>query len=162
MNLPIFSHIYSVTDKTYILERLAILEAGTFSTKKSYEEQVHEQFSLFLAESLLQTSKDLKVSTESPASIQKFLRDLQERLKKLPQVSIRLAITPNDDTLRSISKWFDATLGEKTLVSFVVDPALLGGVVIEWNGIYLDYSLKKRLAQVLQAQPIGQTIMSTH
>jgi F0F1-type ATP synthase delta subunit len=159
MNLPIFSHIYSITDRAYILEKLSILEAGIFSTKKSFEEQVHEQFSLFLAESLLHTAKELNITFNSPDITQKFLRDVQEMLKKVPLVTLRIAITPNDDIVRSVSKWFDAAMGEKVLVSFLVDTSLLGGVVIEWKGTYLDYSLKKRLTKILQLPRSGQMSM---
>jgi F0F1-type ATP synthase delta subunit len=150
MNLPIISHIYSVEDKVYMLEKLAVLEAGIYSTKKTFEEQVHDQFSLFLAESLLKTFIDAKVSFTAPDSIQKYLREIQTSIKALPQVTIRVAIAPNPDLIRSIAKWFDAYFGDKTVVAYMLDPHILGGVAIEWNGSYIDLTLRKKLTETLK------------
>lgn len=152
MNLPILSHIATTVDRAYMLEKLAVLEAGAFSTKKSYQDNVHTLFSLVLAESLLQTGTESGLVESSPESIQKFLRSLQDQIKALPEVRVRLAINPTDDLLRAIAKSFDTFTGGKVVLSYSVDPLLLGGVVIEWNGRYLDYSLKKRLSELVHAQ----------
>jgi F0F1-type ATP synthase delta subunit len=118
---------------------------------KSFDEQVHQQFSLTIAEELLQAVTEAKVSTTEAASLQRYLGELQAQIKALPVVTIRMAIIPSNDLLRSISKWFDAVMSEKTLVSYVLDSTVIGGAAIEWNGAYLDYSLKKQLAEKLKS-----------
>jgi F0F1-type ATP synthase delta subunit len=151
MNLPIISHIYSLEDRAYVLEKLSQLESGAFMVGKPFEEQVHESFSLPIAESLLKAASEANVSAGNGAGVQKFLSDLQAQIKALPVITLRLAITPSSDLLRDSSRWFESVLGEKTLVSYVIDPALLGGAAIEWNGSYLDFSLKKQLTERLKA-----------
>ncbi|HRN96394.1 MAG TPA: F0F1 ATP synthase subunit delta [Candidatus Levybacteria bacterium] len=134
-------------DKAYMLEKLAVLEKGIFSLKKSFEEQVQEYFSLPVAEALLRSASRAQISSTNPELIQKFLKDQQASIKSLRVVVLRVAFIPSNDVLRNISKWFDVYLQEKVVIEFVVDSSLIGGAAIEWNGRYLDYSLKKLLQE---------------
>ena len=152
MILPIISHLYSVEDRAYMLDKLARLEQGTFTVKKTFEEQVHEQFSLPIAEALLNAASQAKVQTSSAATVQQFLQELQASIRTLPVVTVILGFTPSNDLIRSISKWFDIYTGSKILIGVVIDTGIIGGVKIEWDGKYIDYSLKKLLQEKLKAK----------
>ena len=152
MNLPITSYIYSVDDKASLLEKLAKIEKAIFTTKKSFEEYVNEEFAFSVSQSLLLSAKEANVSFDSPESITQFLTRQQEAVRALPVVGIRVALPLSFDTVRSISKWFDINLEKKILVDVKIDPSLLGGAAIEWNGKYMDYSLKKILHEKFKSR----------
>lgn len=155
MNLPITSYIYSVDDKAALLEKLAGLEKSIFTIKKPFEEYVSEELSFPVSQSLLLSAKQANVSFDSPESIKEFLTHQQEIVRALPVVGIRVAIPLSYDTVKSISKWFDAHLEKKVLVELKIDQSLLGGAAIEWNGRYMDYSLKKLLHEKFKARALN-------
>lgn len=149
MNLPITSFLYSVEDRSFMLGKLAILEQGAFSTKQSFEEQVHEQFSLPVAEALLHAMTEANIASSSAPAVQKFIKAQIETVKSLPVVRLRVAFNPSNDMVKNISKWLDLFSSDKMLVEVIVDPAVIGGVAIELDGTYSDYSLKKLLQEKL-------------
>ncbi len=149
MNLPILTHIYTQEDKVYILDKLDKLGQATYSVKTSFESEVYNAFSFFLAESLLESAKSQNVSLTDPQAVQGFLQEVQAAINALPKATVRLAFTPSNDLLRDIAKRFDILIGGKIIVDYVVDPDLIGGVIVEVNGKHLDYSLKKLIREKL-------------
>lgn len=132
-----------------MLDKLEQLEQSVFSVKVPFEQQVHDLFSLPIAESILATAASSKVSSSDSTAIQNFIRGLQSEIKGLPTVTLRLAFSPSNDLLRDTSMWFDNMCGMKIITTYQVDPSLLGGVAIELNGKYLDYSVKKLIDEKL-------------
>ena len=151
MNLPILSHIYTQEDRAFVLSKLEKLEQSSFSVKSSFEESVHEVFSLSVGQSLLESAKSAEVSLLDPGAVQRFLHSTQAEIKAVPVITVCLAFTPSYDLLRSITKWFDAECRMKIITEYRVDPSIVGGVAIELNGKYIDYSLKKLIDQKLSA-----------
>ncbi len=154
MNLPILSHIYTLEDRSFLLDKLEQLEQSSFSVKSTFEENVHEKLSFSMAELLLESAKSAKISLSDSSAIQQFLQNMQTQLKAIPMITVRLAFTPSNDLLSSISKWFDAECGMRVITSYIVDPKLIGGVSIELNGKYLDYSLKKTIEEKIKTQNV--------
>lgn len=152
MNLPILSHINTHEDRVFLLDKLEQLEQASFSVKSTFEENVLEKFSFSVAQLLLESAKSANVALSDSSAVQQFLQNVQAQLKAIPEITIRLAFTPSNDLLSSISKWFDAECGMRVITSCIVDPKLIGGISIELNGKYLDYSLKKMIEQKLKTQ----------
>jgi len=150
MNLPITSFIYSVEDRAFLLEKLAELEKAVFTTEKPFEKHVQDELSFSVSQALLVQAQQANVSFNSPESIKNFLSEQEAMVRALPIVGIRVAVPLSYDTVKSISKWFDSNLEKKVLVELKVDSGLLGGATIEWNGKYMDYSLKKLLNEKLK------------
>lgn len=151
MNLPILSYIYTQEDRLYILSKLEQLEQSVFSFKSPFEQQVHELFSLPIAESIVVTAASDNISLSDSTAVQQFVQRLHAEIKALPSVTLRLAFTPSNDLLRHVAIWFESNCGMKIITTFQVDPDLLGGVAVELNGKYLDYSLKKLIVERVSA-----------
>jgi len=73
---------------------------------------------------------------------------LWDEARKLLPVRITSAITLDGDTVKSLGERIGKQVDRQVEVSTVVDPAILGGVVLQVGNVILDASIKNRLEQL--------------
>lgn len=95
--------------------------------------------------------KKYQLSPKDISAVNAFFQELYSTINQLPQMSLTIAFPPSSQFLRMISSWIILNLKKPVLIDVTVDTGLAGGAIIEMNGNYKDYSLKKRL-QELYAQ----------
>lgn len=149
MKLPITEKTFTQDDRLYLIGKLDELSKANYSVKSSFEENVEKIFSLSLSDSILTMAKSKNVNLGDPQAIQSFIEDLKSDIQLIPKITLRLAFEPSYDLLRNISMWFESVYGEKHIVEYSLNPEIVGGVVIENDGKYLDYSLKKVIHEKL-------------
>ena len=142
-NIPFLNSLYTKHDAGVLLDKLERLEESLYNVKLPFATAVKNVFSFAATEEFMGNIASANVSTDSPDALRKYLDTVKDDLQNLPTASIRVPTTPTDDTIKYISRWFDANMGQRVILDFVVEPTLIGGVVIEYNGKYADYSLKK-------------------
>jgi F0F1-type ATP synthase delta subunit len=145
-NIPFLDTLYTKHDASILLDRLETVEKSLFNVKLPFEQAVKSAFSFAAAEEFLEYVRQSGVPATAPEALRKHLDTVKSEVQNLPTATIIVASTPTTDTLKYISKWFDANIGERVLLDVTVDHTLIGGVVIEYNGKYADYSLKKLLS----------------
>jgi hypothetical protein len=74
---------------------------------------------------------------------EKSLSDQEKSLSALKEVRVRIAFEPSEDFTQEIVREIKKRFGEEYVLDLLVQNNLLGGVVIEADGKYWDYSLKK-------------------
>ena len=97
-------------------------------------------------------------SPTSAAVLTEGLNEIFTYLKGLTIVKITLAFQADDSFLSSLNQEITGTVGRKTVLDVNVDPGIVGGMVVEYNGRYKDYSqvskleayLSQKLAEDLQ------------
>jgi F0F1-type ATP synthase delta subunit len=89
-------------------------------------------------EKLPNNKEGLKIAIES----------LESKLKLLKQINLTLGFTPDDSTVTTIYSWVKQNLGENIILNIEVKPEILGGVIVSFNGLYSDFSLKKTLENI--------------
>lgn len=144
-NVPFLNSLYTKHDTVVLLDKLERLEESLYNVKLPFGAAVKDVFSFAAAEEFLECAAQANISTTNPEAIRKYLEEIKASIQGIPTASIRIAITPSNDTVKYISKWFDANMNERVVLDFVVDHTLIGGIVIEYEGKHADYSLKKRL-----------------
>ncbi len=80
--------------------------------------------------------------------ILKELKETKEELLKLPVLKIQLAFSPTPSFIKEISNWLKRNLKKKVLLDVEVNPAIVGGAILEYRGRYLDLSLKKEIEKL--------------
>lgn len=150
MKTALFSYLKTKQDAQYFREQVTELGRDLYTVSTSFETRVHDLFSFELAEKLLAEAKEQGVSFSDPQNTQHFLEEVERELQALPMVTLRLAFEPQYDLVKNISSWFDTELQRHVLIDIVIDPAVIGGLVLEWNGIHRDYTLKKLIQEKLQ------------
>lgn len=88
-----------------------------------------------------------------------FLQQLIEELKKLQVIGVTVAFEPSDHFIAKLNNEISAAAGQKVVLDISVDPKIVGGLVIEYQGKYRDYSLKSKVDEFVK-QRISAEIKS--
>lgn len=75
------------------------------------------------------------------------LRQLQQELRELPVLKLKLAVSPSPVGGERLSRLTRALFGAETVLAVEIDPRLLGGAVLVVDGRYFDHSLRRRLEE---------------
>lgn len=118
LNQSFFSKKYDFSSQSYV-------DKEDLEWIKNLDEQFLKQFK---AESLDQT-----------------LDSLLEEAKKLPVLVIYIPVDFPDEEINRISQNVRQNLNKTILIDFKLDPTLLAGCAFVWNGVYKDYSLRKKI-----------------
>lgn len=74
--------------------------------------------------------------------------DLLDTARKLSTAVVTSAVALTDDEKATLSKRLEQRLGRTIRLECSVDPALLGGLIVEVDGKIMDGSLKHRLHEI--------------
>lgn len=88
-------------------------------------------------------SSFLKLFTQDNCST--IFVDLKKLASSKKVLLLYLAVKLPDDEEKRIGVYLRQNYGKDFLFDTKLDPSLLGGCVLVWNGIYKDYSLKKTI-----------------
>lgn len=102
-----------------------------------------------LKEKLKEIEQDLMNLGHQKIEVQKdiifFLKLLRDHLIALPKIHFKLAIEPSSKTISKISLWLKENLKKKFILSFEIDPKIIGGAIIEYQGRVFDFTLSKEI-----------------
>jgi F0F1-type ATP synthase delta subunit len=78
-----------------------------------------------------------------------FFENLKNYLLKITQIKIEVAFKPSRRFIEKISLWLEKNFGEKIIVDLYFNPEIVGGAIIEYKGKYLNYSLAKKIDELI-------------
>lgn len=131
--------------------RLSQISQQVFVTDFRLEAALTDQLGLKQKDALLTLLHKHTVAIDKPSAVKEFLTRLQTQINNLPVLSLSLAFEPKDATLKVLSDWFLLNIKRHVLFDITVDPTLIAGIVIHFNGKYLDYSIREAFTAVIQA-----------
>lgn len=79
---------------------------------------------------------------------------LEEALRSLPEMKLEIAFLPSDDFLNRISQWLKKETDQKIILDITLNPKLGAGVIIEYRGFFRDFSLARRIDQLISQQDV--------
>lgn len=142
--------IITTEDLNYFLEEIETSRKLLFREidlplSKRLEGKVSKDFQKFVErmEELGKISKDLEKSKD-------FFFDFKNYLQKIPRVKLLLAFKPRREFLKKISEFLEKELGKKIILDVLLNPEIVGGVVLEYEGKYLNLSLLKKIENFLK------------
>lgn len=71
---------------------------------------------------------------------------------------ITTAVAPSKTSLSKLRLRLEEKFGDKIRLAVKVDPAVIGGAIIVFNGRYFDYSLKKRLEEYFSGNKLNEIL----
>jgi len=104
-----------------------------------------------ISKDLLEILKELEEKDkryQDPQEQVFFLQLLKNHLKSLPKVKIEIAFEPEKETLEKISQWFKENLKKKVILDLKINPKIIGGAKIEYQGKWRDFSLAKKIKEM--------------
>lgn len=146
-DLTVLDFLVTKGDVAQFVSQLDRLEQSLFNVHESIEKKAEEIFSHDELEALKTLMKNQAISFENRDQVRQFIHELVTGLNTALSLNLVVAIEPTEKTLREISAWISQNNNVKVFLNLTVDPSIIGGAVIEYNGSYRDYSLKKRVAE---------------
>lgn len=70
---------------------------------------------------------------------------LEAEIKKLKPLIVYLPIDLPEEAVTELGQYTRQMFGKNFLIDLKVDPTLLAGTALVWNGIYRDYSIRKKI-----------------
>lgn len=132
------------------VSRLTAIEDQIYETHFSLEKAVGQQLGIQKSDKFLKLMRENNVASDSPAAIKEFLGKMKKTIASLPMISLTIAFEPADSTLHALNDWFVMNCKKQFLLDLTVDPKLIGGAIVKYNGRFIDCSRKEVFATILQ------------
>lgn len=80
-------------------------------------------------------------------NVYQILSDLDKEIAKLPILTILLTFEPDEVTFSSLGMFARKIFGPSLMLDIKLDPRLIAGAALIWNGVYRDYSLRAKIEE---------------
>ncbi|MHA2426598.1 MAG: hypothetical protein ACXADB_00960 [Candidatus Hermodarchaeia archaeon] len=138
MYAPILSKIRTTQEAEKLTEEIDILLNSFFENQgRGFDLALRDKVRAWVSQALRDELSAHKVDGKN------YLEGLKGELGKYKKLKLGLAIEPSQTTIESIHSFAQKNIGDKVLLEISYMPALLGGVVIVFEGKYRNFSLKK-------------------
>jgi F0F1-type ATP synthase delta subunit len=129
------AHLNAISEKIYQLD---------FNLDKILQ----EHFGNRKMEKFISLLREKEVSIESKSALNQFFGKIQETILSLPTAILTFAIEPNEQILKSTSDWFLINLKKQVLIELKIDPNIIAGAVVSFQGKHLDCSIRSKFEEV--------------
>jgi len=79
-----------------------------------------------------------------------FFKNLKKYLETLPVIKLTIAFGPDKDFLAGLSSRLAKQIGKRIILEILVKEEAVGGLIVEYGGEYRDYSLARKLDQLME------------
>jgi len=122
-----------------LLEEIRLLQDALYTTQEDGVERVlPEKVRFEVAQSMRE------ILAEASANRHEVLESMKQFALQQKQLSLTVAFRPSSAFVTTVVSWVRSHVGEGIILDFRYEPAVVGGAVIEFNGHYGDFSLKKK------------------
>jgi len=140
-------------DLIFFLEEINILEGLIFKNtgvplSERAKEKISEEFRNFL-----QKFEKKKMIPQSPNQQFSFFEELKKHLQRMSQIRLEIAFQPSKEFLLKIKGRLKEITGQEIILDFVLNPEITGGMIIEYQGRRLDFSLAKEITSHYLRRP---------
>lgn len=147
LNQTLLATLITHTDAKRFIESMDEAIANTFSTKESLEELFSRLFSHDQKSVLLELIATAGVTQKQAIAVEKLLHGIRDTVARVPVLEMTVAVEPSEQGLLRIKEWIDTHSFTKVFLEIKVNPRIIGGVRIAFNGKYHDYTVKKTIVE---------------
>ena len=126
-----------------------LLEGLYESGSESFDSVLEEKVRMRIAEQLKDMIQRLEVPKEE------FLKNLKKEIEKIKILKVTVAFEPTYAATVRISQWVKQNISNHTVIQIIYDKDIIGGVVVEYEGNYHDYSLKKNFQALFEKRKVA-------
>lgn len=134
----------TIQDRNQFLQKLELIKEQLFTNKK-IDDVVDGILTPEEKEEFYKNYKGLAAGRQGYKSYSDYINALILQLQKLPVIELALSQHPTVAMLIKISEWLNKNLKIQTLITYKVDPSIIAGTKIGYNGLYKDYSIGNQL-----------------
>lgn len=141
----IIKKIITKEDLIFFLEEINLLRKFIFqNTETPLSEKVRGKLSEDFREYLQKIEREGLIS-QSPNQQLSFFEELKKYFRELPQIKLEIAFLPSKEFLLRMRDWLKTTIGKEIILDIVLNPGVVGGAIIEYQGSYFNSSVAKEI-----------------
>jgi F0F1-type ATP synthase delta subunit len=145
--LPMIQSLYTSDDVDLVMGEIDVLLESIYEKGMDvFENSLKESVRVRVARILRDLIADSGMSSEV------FLKKLKEKMEILPIIKLTTAFEPTQGAIERIAKWIKLNISNYTIIEQIFDKNIVGGVVIEYQGNYHDYSLKRNFKTSIESK----------
>lgn len=149
----LLSLIKTTLEAQHALQEIDILMTHLYRIESGAPDEILAKYvSHDFAVSLIRSFKRNNVSWQEQEQTKDFLFGLKKSIEALKVLKLTLAFKPASHMVLLFSGRVRAELGQYILLDFSYDPSIMGGAIISFQGVYKNFTLKKRIADVFEKQ----------
>ena len=141
----ILTSLRTVEDLNQISSEIDNLLASIFETDDQSFDKALKSISVDTAKKINDAINKNGLNITNKELIRNFLEGLKKLLGKFKTIRLIISIEPSSSAIENIHNWVISNLGEGYLLEIETNHNLLGGAIIEFDGKYRDFTVKKNL-----------------
>ncbi len=140
LNKLLLENIHTKEDLDSLVSEISQLLASLYKTEKTFDMILESGISATTAGFI---ERNLK--KKDHATLIAGLTDLSKLLQQIRTIHLTFGFEPTHEAISNIHKWLLTNMKNIYVLEINYDPKILGGVVVEYEGRFGDYSLRKRV-----------------
>lgn len=128
--------------------RLTNLASNLYELDKNLEKSLQEQLGYQKREKFLNLLRDNNIPLDSNQEITKFLERVTKEISSMSEITITIAVEPNEEILKTIADWFLLNLKKQILINIAVNPKLIAGAEVDFQGNHTEFTVAKVLSSL--------------
>jgi F0F1-type ATP synthase delta subunit len=149
MNLDLSDFFTTKAEAINFTSKLSTISQQVYATNFNLESALTDQFGLQKKDKFMSLLRNNEVKTESNTGLQDFFKGIGEQIASLPVATLTLAFEPDETVLHNLSQWFYQNINKQILFEIQIDPDLIAGVTILYNGKSQDFSVRQKFNQIV-------------
>lgn len=145
-NDKIYSEISKLTkttdDRDRVVAEIDALMSAMYKTDKANFKQTLGKF--------VSTDISKQIEGIDINVLDNVLLETKNKLMELPVIKVILAFIPKQNFINEIADFIDKNINLKGVIELECKPEILGGVILDINGKYIDLSLKRKLDEAIK------------
>lgn len=152
--LPVGQYLKTSYHLREFTKALDHLQTAYFHKKQGFVEALATEIPFPLNELLKKLAVENNVNFENTAEVDSFLSRVRDDIQTIPHLSLTISMEPTMELIVAINQWIIINLRKAIILDFVVDPKIVGGATIAYQGKIIDHTLKKRIDAMTQTAKI--------
>jgi len=150
--IDIIASLKTTQEAEALIDEIDTLTLNYFESEEVSMKKALESISEETGLKIIQTFTKNGLNPNDRDLVMKFFKNLKELIKRLKVIKLILAFDPTGKTIENIHNYVEETLGIGYILEIEVSKEAIAGAVVIFNGKYVDYSLKKRIEDALEAK----------
>ena len=146
----LFDLIYTSEQCNACINALQHAIDASYDKKKDIMSVLDRYLPYNITNAILDLAEENNIQLRDSDTTTPFLTEIMNTLKKAPTVDITLAFHPTYEQLKGILKWWRTEIEPHIILNLQIDPTLVAGAVIGYNGEITNLSLQVGLNTFLK------------
>lgn len=145
-HLSILENIYTKKQADVFVQHIDTLISSLYSKGRTIN-KIQSEFPLEQSEQIIAVMRKEKIAINNNDACQQFFELLREKVLSIETIDLTIAFDPTLAQVQKIAHWINSNANQKLFINIIVNPKIIGGLQIGFNGMYKDKSLKTRISK---------------